>query len=142
MAQMRQHQYLPHILQSTCRWAEVSLTRSGGGILLPLITMLFSYSTAKLTINAFKCLLGSGHWHAYVVHPGLERAEKHPSSDRADPCCSGCDRPGDLHVHVWQLWRCNKSGSRPGPAPLYADCRLGHRGLHVRILPTQHHVWP
>lgn len=54
----------------------------------------------KHTINAFMCPLGSGHWHAYVVHPGFERTEKHPGSDRADSCCGGCDRPGDLHVHV------------------------------------------
>lgn len=128
MVQMRQHQYLPRFLQSTCRWAEVSSTRS------PLITTSFllnNFSSINLAISPFVCPLGGGHWHADVVHPWFGRAEEHSGPGRAHPCCGGCDRPGHLHVNVWELRRSNKSGSWPGTAPLHADRRLGHRGLHV-----------
>lgn len=128
MVQMKQRQYLPRFLQNTCRWAEVSSTRS------PLITISFllnSFSSINLTISPFVCALGGGHWHADVVHPWFGRAEEHSGPSRAHPCCGGCDRPGHLHVNVWELRRSNKSGSWPGTAPLHADRRLGHRGLHV-----------
>lgn len=90
-----------------------------------------------VAIDAFVCPVGGGHWHADVVHPGFGRAEKHSGACGAYPCCGGCHRPGHLHVNVWELRRCNQSGSWPGTAPLYADCRLGHGGLHVSSCTTQ-----
>lgn len=87
--------------------------------------------STNVSIYFLECPLGGGYWHADVVHPWFGRAEKHSGPCRAHPRSGGCHRPGHLHVHVCELRRCHQPCSGPGTPPLYADCRLGHRGLYV-----------
>lgn len=56
--------------------------------------------TREITVIFLSIALGSGHWHADVVHPVFGWKEEYPRPPRADSCHSGCDRPGDLHVDV------------------------------------------
>ena len=131
---MRRPLYLPRIPQSTWLWAEVSSTRSVGEFVFYVIKYFNSCFFSELMSAAFVLSSGRGHWHADVVHPVFGWKEEYPGSRRADPSDSGSDRPGDLHVNVRQLRCCDQSCEGPGATPLYPDCRLGHRGLHVSLL--------